>query len=249
MKPRSPNGERVLITRSRKGNAELAPKLLMMGFEPVAIDVLELSPPKDWSDVDLRIGRIDSYDWLVFTSAAGVRFFSERVAALDPGTKFGRAKVACVGTKTASAASEAGWKVDFVPSRALTKTLGEELPGIGKALLLRADISDKALPETLRARGFEVDDVVIYTTVPKEVLSTERVEEVDVIIFGSPSSVEGLCSHLSGRVMSRVAEKRAACLGPVTARAARAHGFKRIIQPADAHTFDALLEEVRKMYR
>jgi uroporphyrinogen-III synthase len=175
-----------------------------------------------------------------------VRFFADRVRTTNPDAKRDGTKIACVGARTAAAASEAGWEVDFVPSRALTKALADELPGGGRVLVLRSDIADPALPQILRARGFEVDDLIAYTTVVKERQPMEKVDEADLIIFGSPSSVQGLCSLLPGPVMSRAVAKRVACIGPVTARAARAHGFKRIVQPTDAYTFDALLEEVRK---
>ncbi|MGA2666060.1 MAG: uroporphyrinogen-III synthase, partial [Nitrososphaerales archaeon] len=103
-----------------------------------------------------------------------------------------------------------------------------------------------ALPETLRARGFEVDELVAYTTAAGGRGPVDGIDEADLIIFGSPSSVRGLCSRLPGPAMSRAIEKRVACIGPVTARAARAYGFRRIVQPAAVYTFDALLEEVSK---
>jgi uroporphyrinogen-III synthase len=237
---------RVLITRSREGNSELAPKIRKMGFEPLAIDLLELTPPQDWREVDGFIAHLESYDWLAFTSGVAVRFFSARAASLHLSLSKMPTKVACIGPKTAEAASAAGISVGFVPSRALGLTLGQELPGGARVLLLRGDISDGSLPETLRARGFQVDEAVMYFT-GKGHGSTELVDEADLIIFGSPSSVANLCSRLSEPARARAVKKVAACIGPVTARAARSHGFSRVIQPTEEYTFDSLLEQVRRL--
>jgi uroporphyrinogen III methyltransferase / synthase len=240
-----PRIKKALITRTHEGNLELAAKLRAIGLEPISVDVLALSAPEDWSQVDRRLREIDDYDWLLFTSAAGARFFAERARTLGIDSKDGRTKIAAVGTKTAAALAGAGWKVDFTPSRFLTRALAEELPGGGKALLLRTEIADRSLGDVMRRRGFEVDEVAIYRTLRLELEAIEPVSEADIVIFGSPSAVEGICSQLPESVMSELIEKEAACIGPVTAEAARAHGFTRIVQSADEHTFDSLLREIR----
>ncbi|MDA4113629.1 MAG: uroporphyrinogen-III synthase [Thaumarchaeota archaeon] len=239
-----PRAKKALITRTHEGNLELAGKLRAIGLEPISVDVLALAPPEDWSQVDERLREIDGYDWLLFTSAAGARFFAERARTLAIASRDGQTKIAAVGAKTASALAEAGWKVDFTPGRFTTRALAEELPGGGKVLLLRTEIADRTLGEVMRRRGFEVDEVAIYRTLILDLEAIEPVSEADMVIFGSPSAVEGICSQLPESVMSGLVEKEAACLGPVTAEAARAHGFTRIIQCVDENTFDSLLREI-----
>jgi uroporphyrinogen III methyltransferase / synthase len=239
-----PRVMKVLITRTHEGNLQLAAKLRAIGIEPIIVDVLALSPPEDWSQVDRRLRELEDYDWLLFTSAPGARFFVERTRTLGIDSKDCQTKVAAVGTKTAAALATAGWKVDFMPTRFLTRALAEELPGGGKALLLRTEIADPSLVELMRRRGFEVEEVAIYRTLTLELKAIEPVGEVDMVIFGSPSAVEGICSQLPESIMSELVEKEAACVGPVTAEAARARGFTRIVQSTDEHTFDSLLREI-----
>lgn len=239
---------KVLTTRSHEGNIELAEKLQALGFEPLSIDVLELSSPDNWSLVDSRLRELHEYDWLLLTSATGARLFAERARALniDPG-KF-RTKVAVVGTKTATTLAQSGWRIDFVPSRFLSEALGRELPSGKRALFLRSDIAGRQMVMTLRARGFEVDEAIIYRTVRRVVKDVEVVRNAEIIVFGSPSAVEGLCSQLPPAILTALTGKEAACIGPVTANAARARGFTRIIECKTTHTFDSLLEEVRRTY-
>jgi uroporphyrinogen-III synthase len=243
----TPRVKKALITRTHEGNIELAAKVRAIGLEPISVDVLALSPPEDWSQVDERLRAMDEYDWLLFTSAAGARFFAERARTLAIASKDGRTKIAAVGAKTASVLAKAGWKVEFTPSRFLARALAEELPGGGRVLLLGTDIADRSLGDVMRRRGFEVEEVAIYRTLRLELKAIEPVREADMVIFGSPSAVEGICSQLPESVMAEFVEKEAACVGPVTAEAARAHGFTRIVQSADEYTFDSLLREIRAM--
>jgi uroporphyrinogen-III synthase len=241
--------KKVLITRSHKGNLELAPKLRAMGLEPLGVDVLELSPPEVWSKVDEALRRLDRYDWLLLTSATGATHFADRMRALNIDRGTVRIRIAVVGAKTADALVERGWKVDFVPSRYLTDSLAKELPVGRNALLMRSDIADPSLAQKLRARGFQVEEVTIYRTVRLNVKDLDMIADADMVIFGSPSAVDGLCSQLPEATLANLIKKEAACIGPVTARATRAHGFTRIVQGNTEHTFDSLLEEIRRTHR
>ena len=153
-----PKVKKVLITRTHEGNLELAAKLRAIGIEPIIVDVLALSPPEDWSQVDGRLGELGDYDWLVFTSAPGARFFVERARILGIAPGDGRTKIAAVGTKTAGTLASAGWKVDFMPTRFLARALAEELPGGGEGAPpphrdRRPVPGGPATPERVRCRG------------------------------------------------------------------------------------------------
>jgi uroporphyrinogen III methyltransferase/synthase len=239
---------RIVITRSREGNEELAERLRAMRFEPISIDTLSFSPPADWSLVDESLRHIRDFDWLLFTSATGVRFFAERLQALDLQLpRNGKPRVAAVGEMTSRALLEKGIVVDFVPSRYLTKSLAEELPlGQGRKLLLfRADIADRALSAVLARRGFVVQDRTIYRTtyIQQEV---GELKGADGAVFASSSAVRGFCSTVRDGELQQLRKKSTFCIGPVTARAAKEHGFQNIVVPK-VHTFDALVEEIKRM--
>jgi len=233
---------RVVITRSHEGNAELARKLRSVGMEPVPLDLLSLLPIEDWSEVDRRLSKLRSYDWVLFTSPMGVRYFAERMRHLGFGPGWeAPPRVGAVGERTADALRSNGVRVDFVPKHFLSISLGAEL-----VLLLRGDIGEKAILSRLAGRGFTTEDVAIYRTRGLRVADIGPIRDADVVIFGSPSAVEALCGSLPEGSLTEVTGKIAACIGPVTAGAARSHGFSHIVEP-DANTFDSVVETIRRL--
>jgi uroporphyrinogen-III synthase len=243
------NIRKVVITRSRRGNAGLAGRLKALGFEPVSIDTIEFLPPEDWSRVDASLTRLGRFDWVLFTSPTGVEFFAERMGVLSlPVPWLGRPSVAAVGAKTGAALQRLGIRVGFVPSAYTGRTLAEQLPrGEGKnLLLLRADIGDPEAAAILERDDFEVHDLSIYRTSVsgvKDESIEHKVVDADAILFASPSSVEGFIKRLGPTAAKSVMASRplALCIGPVTERAARESGFELTLAP-DTHTIDALLQ-------
>lgn len=240
---------RVVITRSRKGNAELAAKLKARGFQSVSVDTIEFLPPEDWSGVDGSLRMLGGFDWLLFTSATGAEFFAQRMRALSLPVRWqGKPLVGVVGERTSAALRKEGIKVDFVPSAYLTRALAEELPrGRGKdVLVLRADIGEPEFVPTLERAGFRVTDLPIYTTSHLAESSGDAesaTSGADAIIFASPSAVEAFMKRFdSSEAASSMAKKMLAlCIGPVTAAAAKERGFERVLS-AKTHTTDGVLQ-------
>ncbi len=244
---------KVVITRSRKGNADLAKSMANLGFDPVAIDTLDFLPPEDWSQVDAALSKLSEFDWLLFTSVTGVDQFAKRMSALALSTKWrGRPKVGAVGEKTGAAVKKEGIKVAFVPTVFVTRALAEQLPrDQGKrVLLLRADVGDPEAASILERAGFEVHDVTIYRTIPISPSDDAPIErelrDADAIVFASPSAVEGFIQRLGPVAKGSVLPKRllAVCIGPVTERAAREHGFERLLT-SKTHTIDGVLQTLK----
>jgi len=243
---------KVVITRSKKGNAELARSLEVLGFKPVPIDTIEFLPPEDWSTVDAGLNRLGEFDWILFTSPTGVEFFEQRMRALSlPVPWRGKPAVAAVGEKTSAALQKEGIGADFVPSTFLTRALAEQLPRErGKRLLLlRADIADPKVVATLERSGFIVTDLTIYRTSSVAEGDGKAMEPAlrgaDAIVFASPSAVEAFMTRLGKPATASGLTKRllAVCIGPVTATAARERGFERILTPK-THTIDGLVQEL-----
>jgi uroporphyrinogen-III synthase len=245
--------QNVVITRSKKGNMELGKRLRRLGFKPIAVDTISLLPPKDWSLVDEALKELHSYDWLVFTSVTGVEFFGLRMKKLSLQVPWeGRPSVAAIGESTARALSKLGISVSFTPSRYLTQKLAAELPRTpGKRVLsLRAVVSDPLMSERLRTRGFDVTELPIYRTEHAGGGVRRRLEDADLIVFASPSAVKGFSRKIAGTSgkLEKLRKIRVACIGPVTATAAREYGFKRIVMP-ESQTFDSLLREIVRLNR
>jgi len=245
---------RVVLTRSNKGNAELARKLTGLGFEPLTIDTIEFLSPEDWSKVDARLKTLGAFDWLLFTSPTGVGFFAQRMKALSLALPWrGKPAVAAVGEKTSAALQREGVNVDFVPTRYLTTELAEQLPRERgtRVLVLRADIGNPEVISTLERLGFGVEDLTIYRTLPVAGSAHGAVEpalrDADAIVFASPSAVEAFMMRIESADTASALTKKlvAVCIGPVTATAARGRGFERILTPK-THTIESLVQELAK---
>jgi len=248
---RPPRIRNIVITRSKEGNEELSGRLRRAGFVPIPINTISLSPPKDWAVVDGLLRRLHSFDWLVFTSATGAEYFAGRMKelSLDLGWQ-GKPLVACVGERTAERLSAFGVKPSFIPTSYLTQTLAKELPADRgrRVLLLRADIADPKMLDSMRERGFEVEEASIYSTGParRTAAADERLREADLIVFASPSAVRGFCRMVPPEEIPTLQRKQAVCIGPVTAAAAGECGFARTIMPK-SYTLDAVVEEIVRL--
>lgn len=239
---------RVLITRSSQGNAELGKRLEAAGFEPVMIDTIGFEPPSDWSEVDSFLERINDFDWLLFTSATGAEFFLSRSRALSITTSWQDGPmVAALGEKTAARLREGGVRVDFVPSSFTTMSLAQELPRSQekRVLIFRAEVGVPGFVPALEKAGFLVKDVAIYRTAPTR-KPIPLLLETDAIIFASPSAVDGLMVAVDPiKEVVDLKSKLALCIGPVTADAARSHGFTRV-STASTHTLDGVIELLKQ---
>ena len=123
---------------------------------------------------------------------------------------------------------------------------------MGKRLLWpRARGARRTLALGLTRLGAQVDELPLYSAaVPKqadaEALARLRAGEIDVVTFASSSAVRNLVRMLGGDT-SLLEKPLIACIGPVTARAARRLGL-RVDVEASEHTVEGLvaaLEERR----
>jgi len=242
---------RVLITRSKTENQTLAKKLQELGAIAVELPTIAIIPPESMDPLDRSIKTLANYTWLIFTSKHGVAFFADRMTALgEPIERLGQVKVAAVGPGTASALQRLGKKAEYVPEVFLTEQIVYGLGNVNgtRILLPRADIASRVLPEQLRERGASVDEVVAYRTIVPEDLSMDRLllilrQGVDVATFTSPSTVRNLAQVADGALGTLLKHVKVACIGPVTAGAAKSHGV-RVDIVASNHTIDDLVEAI-----
>jgi uroporphyrinogen III methyltransferase/synthase len=242
-------GKRILITRPAVGAQSFAQKLCDLGAEPLLLPTIALAPPEDWSPVDRALGRLDRYDWVIFTSANGVRFALARLRALGLGVELlRRVKIAAIGPATAQALQGQGLSVDFMPTRYVAEAISDGLGDVcsQRILLLRADIARRELRELLQAKGADVEEIAVYRTQPAA-LQPEQVQQlfqqgIDIVTFTSASTVQALM-RLLGKRCDLLDGVTIACIGPITAHAAEEAGLQVHIV-AREHTIDGLISAI-----
>ena len=234
-------GRRVVVTRPRHQVGELTRRLEAAGADVLEVATVAVVDPADGAAA-LRhaAAGVAKYSWVVFTSANAVDRF---VALLRDGRDFGSARIAAVGPGTADRLARHRLVADLVPERFVAESLLEAFPdppSPGAAVLLpRAAVARDVLPVGLRARGWLVDVVEAYRTEPltppADLLAAAAAAHA--VAFTSASSVANYVAAAGPGAVPRVV----ACIGPVTAAAARAAGLT-VTTTADVSTLDALVD-------
>jgi uroporphyrinogen III methyltransferase/synthase len=228
-------GRRVVVTRAREQASEAVDLLREMGAEVVELPMIGFAEPAD-GGAALRhaAARLATFDWVVLTSANTVeRLFAE----LRDARAFATARVAVVGAKTAAALARHGVVADLVPDHFVAEGLLDAFPtGSGTVLLPRAEVARDVLPDGLRSKGWRVEVVDAYRTVPTRPSASalELAGGADAVMFTSSSTVQHFVA-VADRVPPVVA-----CIGPVTARAAEAAGL-HVDVVADESTIGSLV--------
>jgi len=232
-------GKRVVVTRAPEQADGLCRVLEGVGAFPIRCPTIHLAPPDGWEEVDAALGRLGDYDWVVFTSANGVRFMLERVVELGAGSDGLRAaRIATVGSRTAEALAERSLEAAFVGPSGGSIPLAEQLGSVtgARILLARSDRADPVAGDILRRRGAQsVDEVVAYRTLPSAPSGwalDELRRGVDALTFTSPSTVEGFIG-VGPEWRALVAGVIVACLGPTTSAAAREAGLEVHVEPEE----------------
>jgi uroporphyrinogen-III synthase len=238
------DGKRIVVTRGVEQSRELRERLESLGAHVLLLPAVSFSEPADTTELDRAIGLLETYDWLLFTSANAVKFFAGRCHRIGKNLEGGdRPRCAAVGPATASAAAAEGFAIDYVAIEflgvALARELGAALAG-KRVLLPRSERAGRDLPDALRAAGAEVTEIVAYHTgglgvAEPRVMDAMREARVDVVSFFSRSAVENLRSELGAEALSRLGARAAmAAVGPVTAAALRNVGLPVAIEAEEA---------------
>ena len=242
-------GKRVLVTRTRSQAGALSDLLSDRGAQPIELPTIEIRALDDYSDLDGALGRLTSFDWVIFTSANSVDAVFDRLGALRFDCRaFGSTRVAAIGSATAESLREHGIVADFVPetfvSDAIVGGLKDRELGGSRVLLPRADRAPQALSQDLSTIGAVVEEVTAYRTVPPEesgkLIVDVLSDGIEIATFTSSSTVTSLVRILDGS-LDRLSQVTVACIGPVTAATARELGL-RVDIVAREHTVAGLLD-------
>jgi uroporphyrinogen-III synthase len=240
----------VLVTRSAEQAGELAALVRGAGGVPVLFPTIRLVPPDDPGPLDREIGRLTSFDWVLFTSANAASFFLERSARLGLSSWPPGVRAASVGPGTTRALESLGVPVRLTAGKHTGEGLFEALRPHGVAgrrfLLPRAEEGRETLPDLISREGGEVVAVVAYRNGLAE-RDESAAEDIvarppDVCTFASPSAFRNLFALL-GEEGAREMLRRShiAVIGEVTLRAVEEREFRVDIVP-ETYTLKGMVE-------
>ena len=238
-------GKRIVVTRAREQASELKRMLEDAGANVLQFPTIEIVPPQSWDSLDAVID--GNFDWLVFTSINGVRFFFERLFARGKDAR-SLPKVAAVGDTTAAELRARGIVPDLVPARFISSELLPLLPQGRSVAIIRAAEGNNELIDGLRARGDEAVLSVAYETRATGDVDALRnaLDSIDIVTFTSGSTVDNFYGPLTEEERRRLnARALLASIGPTTTEAIRRYG-KEPDLIAEKSTLRDLVEAMTK---
>jgi uroporphyrinogen III methyltransferase/synthase len=263
-------GQRILITRRYTSDYE---PLEELGAEIFEFPTIKSVPPESYTDLDSAISKIETYNWLIFTSSNGFKFFIERLIYKNRDIRDLKGiKICAIGTKTAGAIKQYGINVDLIPEEfnaeglisAIAQKCGSSegetsaLPGFRasalkglKILLPRAEVAREVFPQKVRELGGTIDTPVAYRTIKpekhgKRLLRFLKEGRITVATFTSAATFTNFLEIAGSDAIDMLKNIPIAVIGPVTAKAVEKAGLKAAIMPKEA-TVQAMVNEIIRL--
>ncbi len=252
-------GKRIVVTRSRDQASVFAEKLIDLGATTIEFPTIDVVPPSSWDELDGSIHSIESYNWIIFTSANAVKFFMDRLRGLGKDLRMLKGISLCtVGPKTAEALESYGLRADLVPTEFKAEGVLAALGGVAvkglKFLIPRAKVAREIIPDKLRELGADVTVATAYENV-KPVADVERTKKlfenrkIAAVTFTSSSTVHNFIEILGQKEYKTLMQGVVvACIGPVTAKTAEEYGLKIDIMPKE-YTIPALVAAMAEYFK
>ncbi len=250
-------GVKIAATRAADQIRSLCAELNELGAEVIPFSVIgtkQIVPTHPLKE----ILSAKKYDWLLFTSENGVRYFFTllELENLDART-LANMKIAAIGKGTAAKLHEFKINADFIPKEYTSEALLKEFPERENAaalsfLRVKGDFRNDFLLDGLRELNAEVDTVEVYKiikTKPDEnTINKILVDGCDAVTFTSQSTVNNFFD-IFGKEKAKELFRRAIpfAIGPVTAEALKLHGIDNYIT-ATPHTIDGIVATIKEYF-
>ena len=250
-------GKRVVVTRAREQSPELAGKLTALGAEVIELPLITISKEIDKHTLHDALSELGSYDWIVFTSANGVRYFLEEFYRIYEDVRaLGLLRFAAIGDSTAKAIREHHLKVECQPKIATAAALAEALIETGsldsaKLLVVTGNMNRDDLIVKLEDARAIVDCLQVYKTektdlAAEPVVADFRAKGADAILFASSSAVQSFVDQAAALKLAKDAKRPiAGSIGPQTSETMKTVGMP-IDFEAKTPSLDALVEALVK---
>jgi uroporphyrinogen III methyltransferase/synthase len=244
------SGKRVLVTRPPHQAGRLRDLLEDLGAAVEIEPAILIEPLADWTLLDEAIQRLANFDWLVFSSANGVRAFFQRL--FDTGRDLravASLKLATIGPGTTDELKRFHLQSDLQPetyrAEALAEVLSRHAAG-QRFLLARASRGREVLAEQIQAAGGQVEQVVVYQSLDAVAIREQIQRDLDAGAFDYVTvTSSAIARSLVGLVGERLKQTRLASISPVTSATLRQLGYEPEVE-AEAYTMEGLVSAIRR---
>lgn len=245
-------GKGIVITRPAEQSEGLAEMLKSLGARVLSFPTIAIKPPASWASCDQAMEKLEMFEWIIFTSVNGVKFFFQRLKQKKRDVRDLKGiRLAAIGPATARAIEERGLGVDLMPStytsEGLLKAFNNiEINGV-PILLPRAKEAGDTLPTELARRGASIKEIPVYRTVgshlnPREFIEWIKKGKVSLVTFTSPSTIKYF-RKIMGKEFILPKSVKVAVIGPVTSAYAKKCGLEVHIE-GNPHTVEGLVKSI-----
>jgi uroporphyrinogen-III synthase len=255
--PNPLSGRRIVITRPRESAAEWRLKLESLGATVLELPLIQVRKEVNPETLAEVLAGFGSYEWLIFTSINGVKYFFEEFFRVhDDIRAIGLTRVAVVGEATAAAVRDLHLRVELQPKKASGEELAKELieresMDSAKVLVVTGNLNREILVQKLEDARAIVDCLPVYKTeetdLAKDPVAGEfRTRGADAILFASPSAAQSFFDQAAALKLGPKARRPlAGSIGPTTTATMKQLGLPVDFEAAEA-TLESLVEALVK---
>jgi uroporphyrinogen-III synthase len=250
-------GRRIVLTRPHEPASSWRQRLEELGATVIELPLIRVTKELDKHTLAEVFAELGRYEWLVFTSANGARFFFEEFhRVFDDIRTLGLVRIAVVGEATAEVVRGQHLRVDLQPDKAnaadlAQKMIERESLDSAKVLVVTGNLNRDTLVEKLGEARAIVDRLPIYRTEGNDVAADPvagdfRQRGADAILFASPSAVQSFFDQAATlKLGAKAARPLAGSIGPTTTAAMKQLGLPVDFEAPDA-SFESLVAELLK---
>ena len=252
-------GRRIALTRPTATSADWRTCLEALGAEVVELPLIKVSKDVNLHTLAEVFQELTQYEWLVFTSVNGVKYFFEEFhRVFDDIRALGMVRIAVVGEATAAAVREQRLRVDLQPKKATAEELAKELTSresmdSAKVLVVTGNQNRDVLIEKLNEARAIVDQLPVYKTEETDLAADPlagdfRARGADAILFASPSAAQSFFDQAATLKLSAKAKRPlAGSIGPTTTATMKQLGLPVDFEAADANLESLVQSLVQKL--
>lgn len=231
-------GQTILVTRPVEQADDLARPLADLGAHVVCQPAIVIGPPPNQALADRALTQLDHFDWLVFSSANGVRFFLDRLPDVGRDVRaLGAIKIACVGSATAAELARYHLRADLVPDEFRAESLAAALQGTAtgtRFLLVRASRGREVLSDELTQAGGLVEQVVAYESTDVTGPDEAILADMDAGRIHWTTVTSSAIARSLGRMFGPALHKtKLASISPITSATLRELGYEPAAEAAE----------------
>jgi uroporphyrinogen III methyltransferase/synthase len=247
-------GRRIVLTRNRCQQSKIRASLERLGAEVMDLPLIEIQPSEDRKLIAEVFAGIATYEWVVFTSANGARYFMEFFfRAYKDIRSFGPMRIACVGESTAEVFKKYKLDVELIAKDSTAEGLAKELVATdsldsANVLVVTGNRNRDILVGLLETVGRAiVDTLPVYQTDFADILEAPDIEKfktvgADAMILTSSSTALSYVEQAEDIVFEKDAKKPVFCsFGPQTSKTLQENDIEVTVE-ATHPSIDGLTE-------